>query len=333
MYSSLETDVNYFDDFRDISWIDKRLVRVGAKRFAQTGSYITIKLYKKDKERTFKYRKGRTLSTGEFALVNPCRTIIQQSKDWRKEKIVTWLKNLEKSETYLKNFQARKKNAKVKTMITVGLCNIIYSLFYWNCKAMVEAKYEKSFDYFKKFRKKYKFFILNHEPNFSGFASKASFALSSHSNKLGFCSNLIDNEKHYHVLVEFTKKTTDLLNKMTSKAFVVPCLLSTFKYLVLGCSNYELSGPLMEELKIAVKYKSFDNLDVSGVPIRSRLPQICFGSQTKSVQSQTDMTTYVTIKRFTNNLNGENAAEFSWLIDIILSGYGFMKIDSNTLCL
>ena len=42
MYASLETDVDYFDDFRDISSNDKRLVRVGAKTFAQTGTYVTI---------------------------------------------------------------------------------------------------------------------------------------------------------------------------------------------------------------------------------------------------------------------------------------------------
>ena len=50
-----------------------------------------------------------------------------------------------------------------------------------------------------------------------------------------------------------------------------------------------------------------------------------------SVQTQTDMITNVTIERFTNILNGEKAAEFSRIIDIILSVYGCMEIDSNTL--
>ena len=66
MYASLETDVDYFDDFPDISSNDKRFVRVGAKTFAQTGTYVTIKLYKKDEKGTFKYRHGITWSTGEF---------------------------------------------------------------------------------------------------------------------------------------------------------------------------------------------------------------------------------------------------------------------------
>ena len=196
---------------------------------------------------------------------------------------------------------------------------------------MIEALYEQSPDYFKQFCKTYTFFILNHGPNFSGFASNANFAVSSHSNKLDFCNQSIDNIKHYHVLVEFTKEYTDLLYKMTSKAFVAPCLLFTFNYLVFGCSNYQLSGPLMEKLEIAVNYNSINNIDVSSVPVCRRLLHFCFGSQTKPVQTQTDMVTNVTIGRFTDILNCEKAAEFSRIIDISLSGYGCMEIDSNVL--
>ena len=87
---------------------------------------------------------------------------------------------------------------------------------------MVEAMYEQSPNYLKQFRKNYKLFILNHEPNFSGFASNANFDVSSFSNNLGFFNHSNDKEKRYHMLVEFTKDSTDLLNKMTSKAFVVP---------------------------------------------------------------------------------------------------------------
>ena len=77
----------------------------------------------------------------------------------------------------------------------------------------------------------------------------------------------------------------------------------------------------MEKLKIAVNYNSINNLDVSVVPVRRRLPQVCFGSQIKLVQTQTDMIINVTFEGFTNILNVENADEFSRIIDIILSGY------------
>ena len=65
--------------------------------------------------------------------------------------------------------------------------------------------------------------------------------------------------------------------------------------------------------------------------MRKRLPQICFASQIRSIRTQTDLITDVTIERFTRILNGNNAAEFSKIIDIILSGYGRLEIDSNTL--
>ena len=60
------------------------------------------------------------------------------------------------------------------------------------------------------------------------------------------------------------------------------------------------------------------------------MPQVCFASQTRSIQTQTDLITNVTIERFINILNGDNAAEFSKFIDIILSGYGRLEIDSQT---
>ena len=75
-----------------------------------------------------------------------------------------------------------------------------------------------------------------------------------------------------------------------------------------------------------------NNLDVSGVPVRRRLPQVCFGSQTKSVQTQTDLITNVTIEHFTNTLNGENAAEFSRIVDIFQVGMDVRKV-IQTLCL
>ena len=87
----------------------------------------------------------------------------------------------------------------------------------------------------------------------------------------------------------------------------------------------------MEKMKLAVNYNSTNNLDTAGFSLRKRLPQICFASQTRSIQTQTDLITNVTIERFIRILNGDNAAEFSKIIDIILSGYGRLEIDSNTL--
>ena len=102
MYASLDTDVDYFDDFRDISSNDKRLVRVGAKTFAQTGTYISIKLYKKDEEGTFKYRQGITLSTGEVESL---------ADNYTKIKKLTKAKNCDVTEKLRKKRNKSKKSS------------------------------------------------------------------------------------------------------------------------------------------------------------------------------------------------------------------------------
>ena len=87
----------------------------------------------------------------------------------------------------------------------------------------------------------------------------------------------------------------------------------------------------MEKMKVAVNYNSTNNLDTAGVSLQNRLPQICFTSQIRSIQTQTNLITNVTIERSIRILNGGNAADFSKIIDIILSGYGRLEIDLNTL--
>ena len=198
---------------------------------------------------------------------------------------------------------------------------------------MVEAMYEQSPEIFQKFRKKFKFFILNNEPDASQLPLNTNFAFATNSIENESCAQLLDNDhSHIHVLIEVTKDCVDVVSKMTSTTFVVPCLLSSFKNLILGCSKLHLSVPLMEKLKIAVNYNNSINnsTDIGGASLRRRLPQVCFASKTRSIQTQT-LITNVTIERFINILNGDNAAEFSEIIVIILSGYGRLEIDSNTL--
>ena len=171
----------------------------------------------------------------------------------------------------------------------------------------------------------FKFFILNNEPDASQLPLNTNFAFATHSIQNESFAQLLDNDHpHIHVLIEVTKDCVDVVKKMTSTNFVVPCLLSSFKHLILGCSKLHLSGPLMEKLKIAVNYNNSINnsTDIGGASLRRRLPQVCFASQTWSIQTQIDLITNVTIERFINILNGDNAANFSKIIDIILSVYG-----------
>ena len=151
---------------------------------------------------------------------------------------------------------------------------------------MIEAMCEQSPEYFKQFRKNFIFFFLNNEPKVFDLPSNTNFAFAVHSNQNEFCSQSPANgQPHYHVLIKVTKECTGAVNKMTLKSFIVPCLLSSFKCLIMGCSKYHLSVPLMEKMEVAVNYNSTSNLDAPGASLRKRLPQICFASQTQSIQS------------------------------------------------
>ena len=90
-------------------------------------------------------------------------------------------------------------------------------------------------------------------------------------------------------------------------------------------------GPLIEKIKIAANYNSANSLGISGpaAAVQGKLPQVCFAPQTCSIQIQTDLITNVTIERFTNILNGDNASEFAKFIDITLSGHGLLEMDSK----
>ena len=66
MYSSLENDTDFYDDFQDISSGEKRIVRVGSKTFDKTETYITVKLYKKNEDGVLKCYQAVTLTTRDF---------------------------------------------------------------------------------------------------------------------------------------------------------------------------------------------------------------------------------------------------------------------------
>ena len=63
MYSSLENVTDFYDEFQDISSGEKRIITVGTKIIDKTGTYITVKLYKKNEDDVFKFYQGVTLTT------------------------------------------------------------------------------------------------------------------------------------------------------------------------------------------------------------------------------------------------------------------------------
>ena len=94
----------------------------------------------------------------------------------------------------------------------------------------------------------------------------------------------------------------------------------------------------MKRLKITVNYNNNfinNSTDIGGAPLRRIMPPVCFASQTRSIQTQIDLITNVTIERFINILNGDSASEiyYSKIIDIIDDWvWSFRDLFGNFVC-
>ena len=66
MCSSIDKDIEFCDAYMDISQNEKRIVRASVKTYEITGSYISIKLFKQDDNKDFKFNQKVTLTLTEF---------------------------------------------------------------------------------------------------------------------------------------------------------------------------------------------------------------------------------------------------------------------------
>ena len=95
--------------------------------------------YKEDEEGAFKKRQRIILSIGELdSSADNCTKF----KRLTEEKNCGVTENFKKASKSKKILHVRKRNVKVKTLITVELCNIINLVIKGNYKAMVEAMIE-----------------------------------------------------------------------------------------------------------------------------------------------------------------------------------------------
>ena len=63
-------DAEYSDNHIDVSKTEKRLVRISSKNYEQTGTYISLQLYKREtKEGEFQFSQRVTVSLDEFQAI------------------------------------------------------------------------------------------------------------------------------------------------------------------------------------------------------------------------------------------------------------------------
>lgn len=187
---------------------------------------------------------------------------------------------------------------------------------------MVEAMYHQSPEFFKSYQKQFRFFISDEIPNLHSLKAQ-NFAFGKHESNQ-FCP--IKDQNHYHVLID-TEGVPDLLKNINVKTYVVPCLLSTFKFLIYQSTDHFSCGVIMEKLALAAGSTFGISMDSIG-NLRKRLPYICF-SQKKSTASQTDGIPSSTLTRFMTLFHGPQSGEFCRIVDVLLSGYGNVCLDNN----
>ena len=106
MYSFLETNVDYFDDFRDRSSKKRTFNKSGCKNIRTDRYLFNYQIVQKDVDVTFNYQNKVTFSTGEFdSLAHHYTKIKRLTK--RKKCNVT--KKLRKSEANLKKSSCSEK--------------------------------------------------------------------------------------------------------------------------------------------------------------------------------------------------------------------------------
>ena len=186
---------------------------------------------------------------------------------------------------------------------------------------MVEEMFHQTPEQFKQFNKKFKFFSSESPPIITTEVIP-NYAYGIHSDANDQCCGF-DNF-HYHIIAE---TTTDLGKQ---KKYTVPCLYSTYKHLLYNSTDHFFAGDLMKQLNNAVNYnQQYPPVDQQpNTSLRRRLPLLC-AVQKQHNNTQTNIMPSETFDRVLRIINSNLCGDFCRILDILLSGYGVLCIDSN----
>ena len=182
---TLAKDEAFGDYHVHISQISNRHIRATVKTYEKTGLYIFLKLFRKNTDGEFTLWQKicftqeefeKLLGRGKLILQPP--TVNRVTKKPRKPKRRSWKSRM----TTIPAKPTRKTLTPTENM--------------------VEAMFERSPDYFKQFRKNFRFSLLREKPKLGvDFQSDMVLAFGLHSpTHDGFCNDLSHN--HYHVLAQ-----------------------------------------------------------------------------------------------------------------------------------
>ena len=183
---------------------------------------------------------------------------------------------------------------------------------------MAEAMYERSPEFFNKFKKNFRYFIVDNKPDLTHQSKNWAFVLHNHSTKV--CSL---TSPHYHVLVD-TSTCPNARNILDASPYSVPCLYTCFKELLFQ-PNVFLRGSIMDQLKTAVEYNLLVNQSKTGKSMKPKLPAVKKSKKNRTVETQTDKLSSSTLARFEKIYNSNHFNEFAKIMDIFCDGYGAVE--------
>lgn len=202
---------------------------------------------------------------------------------------------------------------------------------------MVEAMYERSPDYFKRYQKSVFYFTSETVPE--SIKSFNSFAYGYHNESCkDFC--LSTNIEHYHFMIETDPKS---IKDLPFAVLSVPCVYSTFKFLISTANKRIFQGELFSKLQSAVLYNSKNQDKATLNVLRKRVPRSPLACETtakepkrslekdniKSVAVQTDLLHSSTLERFQLIIDGARCADLLRIMDILQSGCGRLSTNSS----
>ena len=165
------------DLHHEISCSNKRIVVAAVKTYDTTGTYITLRLFKKDFEE-LRFKQRITLSAAEFDLLGQKIKTIQDlssrgttKKSKRRQRSGCEV-DLEERPQY-EGRRAKESRQKITNKASESEKEL-------NTK-MVKAMVERTPEYFRQFAKQYRYFICQSEPIFDHTVTK-NFAYCLHMN-------------------------------------------------------------------------------------------------------------------------------------------------------
>ena len=174
---------------------------------------------------------------------------------------------------------------------------------------MVEAMYENSPKYYKKFQKPFKYNICETEPKLEN-TTIENYAYGYHSSATVIEVDTFGSN-HYHVMYEFGSQDDNIFDSVYVLA-VIPCLVNCFKLFIQPeQKDFVKRGAIILRLQVAVEYLS-KSTSSSVIKNQKQLRAPLSEATAKSTSTFTTNKRFstvpdVTLKRFCQLMLGEHS--------------------------